>query len=469
MTTNVDDFAVIPILLLGMSVKVNKNCLRVMQIPEIMLIIISYLDKADLATLARLSKLWMSLTAPTIYQHICFHGIDDDSKWWKLKCTLNPHDSFERQWLTSSKVMYLKRYFHYCWKNGLNSSIHLALEDFHALTSPDIQKKKRQSGCTNLNCQFVKHSARNSLHRTMMIPANYDPELHRFQGAAYYSIKQRLSESPLYQKYSLGQKACLQIPRHPSKHSWDMERTRIFGTHAPFIRSLVFSALTIDNDSLTKILKNAKNLSHLSIADCPFITDTSIKECVHFIGTQLIQVELSKLAITDSSMHSIARNCPNINFLNLAECFRITDYGIRDVLIMCPFLKSLSICRLGYGCGYAVTDKIGGYIQSFGSSLAYVSIAGCEVGSHTVKSMISSCPKITHWEVSLNQIGTHVSMILMQIINDWMSNKFLSIKLINQHKMSLSYGKTKKLTIVCNNKESVTQHFQYLESNKLNQ
>ena len=61
-------------LLLGMSFTKKSN--SVLEIPEILLQIIRYLPKSDIATLASVCKKYNGLLAPMLYQYVCFHETD---------------------------------------------------------------------------------------------------------------------------------------------------------------------------------------------------------------------------------------------------------------------------------------------------------------------------------------------------------------------------------------------------------
>jgi hypothetical protein len=80
-----------------------------------------------------------------------------------------------------------------------------------------------------------------------------------------------------------------------------------------------FNRLSVSDQGIKTLLQSCNNLKELSLCSCLILTGACFPETVYF---------------------------PNLELLNLSECFQLNDFAIRRITESCPNLTSLSLNNL---------------------------------------------------------------------------------------------------------------------------
>jgi len=109
--------------------------------------------------------------------------------------------------------------------------------------------------------------------------------------------------------------------------------------------SIARSQQLTDEDFIL-IARGCPTLHELDVEDCPKLSDVSVTEIARIMPS-LIQVNLSRTAITDTAVINVCYYCKQLQVLNLTRCSNITDYGVFEALKANKTLKIivLSSCN----------------------------------------------------------------------------------------------------------------------------
>jgi hypothetical protein len=101
--------------------------------------------------------------------------------------------------------------------------------------------------------------------------------------------------------------------------------------------------LKIDDTHLMTIANGLPQLQSLNISDCYRITDEGIRA----VATGLPQLQSLNISgcdhITDAGIRAVATGLPQLQFLSISFCGNITDEGITALANGCTQLQSLGI------------------------------------------------------------------------------------------------------------------------------
>jgi hypothetical protein len=113
------------------------------------------------------------------------------------------------------------------------------------------------------------------------------------------------------------------------------------------------------------LFKNLSNLSTITISSCQ-VKNNALKVMCEKSSERIIRLSLCDLDIDDLGVYYIGKNCPNLEYIDLTDCINITEGGIRDLLVMCPFIHTLILNRFGFGKGFTINEKIVPYLPPYG-------------------------------------------------------------------------------------------------------
>eukprot|EP00747_Dinoflagellata_sp_TGD_P206330 gnl/TRDRNA2_/TRDRNA2_80056_c0_seq1.p1 gnl/TRDRNA2_/TRDRNA2_80056_c0~~gnl/TRDRNA2_/TRDRNA2_80056_c0_seq1.p1 ORF type:complete len:356 (+),score=28.92 gnl/TRDRNA2_/TRDRNA2_80056_c0_seq1:68-1135(+) len=114
-------------------------------------------------------------------------------------------------------------------------------------------------------------------------------------------------------------------------------------------------------------------LRELDFSGYANLTDSDIQALLVGCGAGLSMLVLSGCqSLTDESLSTIAKSCPNLQTVNLAGCQALTDRGLRKLAAGCPHLQSLylNLC-------VKVADKGIHAIAAGCSHLSMLDVTGC--------------------------------------------------------------------------------------------
>lgn len=209
------------------------------------------------------------------------------------------------------------------------------------------------------------------------------------------------------------------------------------------------------------ILSKTKNLTFLSISNCPLISDKTVQVASETVTTRLTHITLVNLPLlTDTGLHHLARNCINLEGVDLTNSTNISESGIKDILSMCPFLTLLDLQRLGLGSGYAINEKIVPYILAYGISLRYLSVAGCALRSHDIERLVHLMPNISTWGVGFMQVGSRNMALIRRVVSGWTRSDCASLVPLGDTAITMTFPACKKkIHLIGTREDRVSRYF----------
>lgn len=111
------------------------------------------------------------------------------------------------------------------------------------------------------------------------------------------------------------------------------------------LTSIGLTGIGISDDSLNRIMENCKNLHSLNISYCTNLTSNGIVTAIQN-RNKLTSIDLAGTSITDSALLEIAKNCENLNSLNLSNCKYVTPDGIIAATSHLKLLVPLKLSNL---------------------------------------------------------------------------------------------------------------------------
>lgn len=208
------------------------------------------------------------------------------------------------------------------------------------------------------------------------------------------------------------------------------------------------------------ILRKTKNLAFLCISSCPLVTDKVIEAASAAAGNRLTHITLANLPrITDSGIQTLARNCTNLEGVDLTNSTNCSEIGVKDLLSMCPFLTLLDLQRLGSGAGYALNERFCPYVIAYGISLRYLCLAGCALRAQDIEKLINTMPSITTWGLGFMQVGSRNLAQIKIISAGWMNSPCVSAIQLEDYAITLTFGNKRKIHLIGTKNDKVHRYF----------
>jgi len=116
----------------------------------------------------------------------------------------------------------------------------------------------------------------------------------------------------------------------------------------------------------------------------------------------VVFVHLQKLvlahcvAVTDLTITSVARNCPDLKHLNVAHCERLTDESIVQIAERCPRLAILDVTKCSN-----LTDRAITAVARYCRDLKKLIMANCSlVSTQSLEDLAAHCHELVHVNLS---------------------------------------------------------------------
>ena len=113
-----------------------------------------------------------------------------------------------------------------------------------------------------------------------------------------------------------------------------------------FVVSNVFLSTRVDLDNLNNVQKPFRNVTFASDFS---VRDEDVIKIVDLCKDELVVLELGSsntgagVWLTDTAVHHISNNCPNLRKLRLESVTGVTDSAVIDVMFKCPLLEELEV------------------------------------------------------------------------------------------------------------------------------
>ncbi|KAM5173064.1 F-box and leucine-rich repeat protein 13 [Mantella aurantiaca] len=98
---------------------------------------------------------------------------------------------------------------------------------------------------------------------------------------------------------------------------------------------------TLTDSCLIALLEKCHNLASVSLLGSPHLSDAAFKVLAH--GKKLVKIRIEgNNRITDTSIKAISRSCPSLNHIYLADCQKITDISLKAI----SSLKNITVLNV---------------------------------------------------------------------------------------------------------------------------
>nr|XP_042715303.1 dynein regulatory complex subunit 6 isoform X2 [Chrysemys picta bellii] len=171
---------------------------------------------------------------------------------------------------------------------------------------------------------------------------------------------------------------------------------KLMSKSCPQIKHIYMADCQKITDVSLKTISPLKYILVLNLADCVRISDAGLRSFLEgSSGTKLRELNLTNcIHVTDASLMKIAQRCHNLAYLNMRYCESVTDAGI-EALGNMTSLISIDIS------GTTVSDMK--FCQG-AKDLEYCDVSYCfQLTNETVKALAFNCHQLT----SLNIAGCH--------------------------------------------------------------
>ena len=113
------------------------------------------------------------------------------------------------------------------------------------------------------------------------------------------------------------------------------------------LRKLNLSFLDISLSEISSLSKTLPNLEDLDISRCHNITETGFISLLNIVGARLRKLKMLNFRISLSEISSLTTTLPNLEDLDISECYDITETGFISLLnIVGAHLRKLDMSRL---------------------------------------------------------------------------------------------------------------------------
>ncbi|XP_073475702.1 F-box and leucine-rich repeat protein 13 [Aquarana catesbeiana] len=98
---------------------------------------------------------------------------------------------------------------------------------------------------------------------------------------------------------------------------------------------------TLTDSCLITLLEKCHNIASVSLLGSPHLSDAAFKVLTH--GKKLVKIRIEgNNRITDASIKAISRSCPSLNHIYLADCQKITDISLKAI----SSLKNITVLNV---------------------------------------------------------------------------------------------------------------------------
>jgi F-box/leucine-rich repeat protein 2/20 len=173
----------------------------------------------------------------------------------------------------------------------------------------------------------------------------------------------------------------------------------------------------LSSEGFEHISKNFKCLEELDISsNGEIMTDKAIQTLVRRCPT-LTHLNVSEsFSITDIAVFAIADHCKMLSCLNLRGCTNVTQNGIVYVIRKCNYLRDLNISRINN-----ISDTSVFAIANHCKALVSLNIQDCsKVTQEGIKYLLVSCPKMKLLFLRRGQIDKLFQWNRINKTNTWL-------------------------------------------------
>ncbi|CAB4012185.1 F-box LRR-repeat 13-like, partial [Paramuricea clavata] len=176
------------------------------------------------------------------------------------------------------------------------------------------------------------------------------------------------------------------------------------------ISTLILNDLpSLRDDHLKMLTDKCNSVKTISILNSPLISDAGMKYLTKFRRLQKIQIEANN-RITDSAVKAIAKSCPELRHVFIADCPRLTDLSLK-ALASCKYLIVLNIADCVRIQDAGVRQVVEG---PSGARLREINLTNCvRVSDVTLLRIAQRCHNLTYCSVCYCEHVTDAGLELL--------------------------------------------------------
>ncbi|KAI9029096.1 hypothetical protein CLU79DRAFT_716682 [Phycomyces nitens] len=348
--------------------------------PEIVHLILQYIPRSNLATLARINKTWYNTAMPLLYRNLAIYT---RYHWYCLVRTLQK----PTPWTRYTKTLVLRR-------------------------SPPLIASSMTNLIRTLPIEPYDKPQGNLRGYVRLQPVPEGTGLEAIEAPAYGPLMKNENypevDTTLKESEWLGlvtdQDMAFVVSQCPELHSFDVSGCENLGPqtiHALATTKVPLQGLWLglmrhlsDNQLLELLDSDVLPLSlrHLDLSFCCQLNTTGIEQAIMGWGPNLTHLRLTSLyKVTNTTVEAIANNCPNLRLLHLTRCWQVQNGPMQLISEKCKELRYISIAFLSQ----VGEEGAANLIRNL-EHLRWMDITSCGINSITKPLVIKMWLRIRH-------------------------------------------------------------------------
>ena len=173
------------------------------------------------------------------------------------------------------------------------------------------------------------------------------------------------------------------------------------------------------------MLQRPNKIKHLKMEECNLVTDDKWRELFDTMGHQLLTLKLTWLdsSFDDETVEHLVKGCPNLTYLKLKKCFRLTTSSLRSL----ARLTKLEHLALEYKLPVE-NDDLRALIEALGGDLRTLSLERFVDADDSVLDVIkASCGRLQKLRLTSNARMT--DQALGRLFEGWAAPALMSVDL----------------------------------------
>lgn len=192
----------------------------------------------------------------------------------------------------------------------------------------------------------------------------------------------------------------------------------------PFVEKVDFRCAGQMKDAALEYLTGRESrIKHLQLDSCNLISDECWEKFFEVHGSKLEVLKLSNLDVSmgDDAVAHMVKNCPNLRFLKLTDCWKPTDASLKSMASLSK-LEGLSLNLIQPTSHEALLDLI----SSTGPNLRTLSLRNIKAADDAILDMIHlRCTNLTKLRLSDNSLFTDKGFATL--FTDWRNPGLLTV------------------------------------------
>ena len=180
------------------------------------------------------------------------------------------------------------------------------------------------------------------------------------------------------------------------------------------IKYFVANSKNISDDGLIPVVSRCP-LEFLGASNCSYISNSSL----HALGQNCPEIRILEVSccinLSDAGFASIAKGCHQLERIDLEECTRITDATILDLAANCSNLRHLNLSRCEAITDEGIRELSLSSCATLNKTLQVLELDNCPLISDTALKHLYSCQSLTQLELYDCQLISKAGIKQLQV------------------------------------------------------